>query len=140
MALTSATRIYVVWDLLTTEQNGGSQILGYDLWRDDGDSGDFTSLFFTDTTIASSFTDLQVEMSLVYRYKYRCRNINGWGEFSDPGYLYAASVPGISLAPERVSYSSSHITIKMFAPESTGGDDVIAYELYRDNGIVNSAF
>lgn len=28
----------------------------------------------------------------------------------------------------------------MFAPEQTGGDDVIAYELWRDDGFVNSDF
>jgi hypothetical protein len=94
MAHTNAEQINVVWDYLTTAQNGGAPILGYDLWRDDGASGDFESLFFTDTTIAASFTDLQVETSLVYRYMYRCRNLNGWGEFSEPGYLYAANVPG----------------------------------------------
>lgn len=28
----------------------------------------------------------------------------------------------------------------MFAPEDTGGDDVISYELWRDDGTINSAF
>jgi hypothetical protein len=90
---TTSSKITIVWDYLTTEQNGGSQVLGYDLWRDDGQSGDFSQLFFTNTIIAESFTDVQVETSLVYRYKYRARNINGYGPFSDLGYLYAADVP-----------------------------------------------
>ena len=67
--------------------------MGYDLWRDDGRSGDFTSLFSTNTIMAVQFTDLQVETSLVYRYKYRARNFNGWGPFSEIGYLFAASAP-----------------------------------------------
>lgn len=50
--MTNANQIYVVWDLLLEAENGGSTILGYDLWRDDGRSGDFESLIFTDTTIA----------------------------------------------------------------------------------------
>jgi hypothetical protein len=28
----------------------------------------------------------------------------------------------------------------MYAPEDTGGDDVIQYELYRNEGTLNSAF
>jgi hypothetical protein len=84
----------MVWDGLTTDQNGGSEILGYDLWRDDGDEGDFIGLLFTNTIMALSLTDRTPETSLVYRYKYRARNINGWGEFSDVGYLYAADLPG----------------------------------------------
>ena len=55
---TSASKIYAKWDLLSEEDNGGSTVLGYDLWRDDGHSGDFESLFFSDSIIASSFTDL----------------------------------------------------------------------------------
>jgi hypothetical protein len=140
MEFTTAAKINVVWDELTTDENGGSTILSYDLWRDDGDSGDYVSLFFTDRIIATSFTDLQVETSLVYRYKYRCLNVNGWGEFSDPGYLYAANVPAQSTTPSRVSFDSSQITVQMYAPEDTGGDDVITYELHRDDGTVNSAF
>ncbi len=97
-------------------------------------------MFFTDTIIAKSYTDIQVETSLVYRYKYRARNVNGYGPFSEIGYLYAADVPHISQTPSRVSFNSSQITVKMYAPENTGGDDIIAYELWRDNGFVNTEF
>jgi hypothetical protein len=83
----------MTWVGLQTSENGGSEILGYDLWRDDGDEGDFVGLLFTDTIMALSFTDRTPITSLVYRYKYRARNINGWGEFSEVGYLYAADVP-----------------------------------------------
>jgi len=43
---TTATQISMVWNGLSTEQNGGSPVLGYDLWRDDGDEGDFIRLFY----------------------------------------------------------------------------------------------
>jgi hypothetical protein len=59
--------------------NGGADILGYDLWRDDGRSGDFTRLFETSTILASVYTDISIEPSLDYRYIYRARNFNGWG-------------------------------------------------------------
>jgi hypothetical protein len=104
---TTAHKITVVWDYLLLSENGGSEVLGYDLWRDDGRSGDFTKLFFTETIIAESYTDLQVETSLIYRYKYRARNINGYSEFSELGYLYAADVPQVSQTPQRLSFDST---------------------------------
>lgn len=88
-------------------ENGGSQVLGYDLWRDDGNSGDYQRLFFSDTIVATTFTDSRVFPSLVYRYVVRARNINGWGLFSEPGYLYAADVPSVSQTPLRVSFDKS---------------------------------
>lgn len=130
----------MIWDLLTEEQNGGAEILSYDLWRDDGHSGDFERLFFTDRIIASAYTDLQVEPSLIYRYKYRCLNQNGWGPFSPLAYLIAADRPSKSQTPTRISFSATEITIQLYAPESTGGDDVTKYELYMDEGSLNTPF
>jgi hypothetical protein len=79
-------------------------------------SGDFVPLFFTDTIMANSYTDRSVVKSLIYRYIYRARNINGWGDFSEPGYLFAANVPGKSSAPERISFNKTTLVLRVFAP------------------------
>lgn len=84
---------------LSISENGGSQILGYELWRDDGNDGDFVNLFFADTILGTSFTDNNVVKAEKYRYKYRARNINGWGPFSKPAYLLAADTPSAPKAP-----------------------------------------
>lgn len=120
--------------------NGGAEINGYDLWRDDGESGDFTRLFEIDTVIASSFTDITVGKSTTYRYMFRARNSNGWGEFSDPGYLFASSLPQKPDPIERLAFSRTSFQIQIFAPRETGGDDIIEYELFIDQGAENSAF
>lgn len=73
--------------------NGGSTILGYELWRDDGLNGDFFNLYNVKTNLGTEYTDKAVEVGRLYRYQYRARNYNGWGEFSEPGFLYAASPP-----------------------------------------------
>jgi len=49
-------------------------VLGYQLHRDDGRAGDFVNLYHTDTIMALSFTDKNVQTGLLYRYKYRARN------------------------------------------------------------------
>lgn len=112
--------------------NGGSAILGYDLWRDDGSNGDFTSLFSTNTILGTTFTDINVTKALLYRYKYRARNINGYGEFSEVGYLFAASVPGKPEAPAMTAVDSSSITLQFFVPTDSGGSDITSYELHMD--------
>lgn len=58
---------------------GGSEILGYDLWRDDGQDGDYKALYHTDVILTLTYADFEVETSKLYRYKYRARNVNGYG-------------------------------------------------------------
>jgi len=82
--------------------NGGSAILGYDLWRDDGSNGNFRRLYTVDNVLSTVYFDLNVEKGKLYRYQYRARNVNGWGDFSLPGYLFAADVPSKPAAPTLV--------------------------------------
>jgi hypothetical protein len=57
---TTASQIKIVYSQLPSENNGGSDILGYDLWRDDGNSGDFTRLYRSDYILALSYVDMDV--------------------------------------------------------------------------------
>lgn len=57
--------------------------------------------------LALSYLDLSVEKGEIYRYKYRARNINGWGDFSDSGYLFAANVPDKPPKPTLISVSTT---------------------------------
>ena len=68
-------------------------MLGYDLWRDDGNNGPYTGLYKVNNILADSYIDTNVVKGVTYKYIYRVRNINGWGSFSSPGYLFAADVP-----------------------------------------------
>ena len=66
--------------------------------------------------------------------------MNGYSEFSDFGYLFAATVPDRAPTPIRIGYSKTQIELQMFAPLNTGGSDVEIYELYMDQGTLNSPF
>ena len=124
--------------------NGGSTILGYDLWRDDGAGGDLASLYGTaaafQSNLALTFTDFDVVKGTTYRYMYRARNVNGWGDFSEVGYLFAASVPAEPRAPSLVSVDDDSISLQLYTSEDTGGNDLLAYELWMDAGDTNTAF
>ncbi len=58
--MTTKTSINIYWLGLQSSQNGGSPILGYELWRDDGHSGDFVNLYYTDTNMALGYIDRNV--------------------------------------------------------------------------------
>ena len=55
---------------LTTLQNGGSPVLGYQLWRDNGEGGDLAPLYETDFNLALSYIDENVVLGKTYRYVY----------------------------------------------------------------------
>jgi hypothetical protein len=94
-----------------TTEDGGSPVLGYDLWRDDGRNGDFQSLYYSKTILATSSIDLNVSKGFTYRYNYRARNINGYEDFSHVGYLFAADVPSIPDAPTLISVDANEIKL-----------------------------
>lgn len=48
---TSSTQIKVLYDEFLTTMNGGSAVLGYDLWRDDGMNGNFFRLYTVDNVL-----------------------------------------------------------------------------------------
>ena len=81
-----------------------------------------------------------MQKGVTYRYKYRARNVNGWGEFSDITYLIAASKPEIPPAPALISVDAGEITLSFTPPQDTGGAVVTLYELFVDDGEINTSF
>lgn len=137
---TSSSQIKITYTALLVAENGGSDILGYDLWRDDGQNGDFTSLYSTNNVLATSFIDYNVDKGYTYRYQYRARNINGYSDFSPIGYLICADVPSKPAAPTLTSVDSTTIDLVLYSPLDTGGAELESYELERDGGSLNTAF
>ena len=134
------TQIGVVISGLTSGQNGGSDILGYQIYRDNGEGGEFTAIYDQESVLATSYLDTGLINGLTYRYKWRARNINGWSKFSDVGYLVAADVPGQPPAPSLTSVDDTQISISLSSPSDTGGDKITNYELFHDGGDINTAF
>ncbi len=92
-SLTSGTQITIQ---LTTPDNGGSTLLGYDVEMDDGLGGGFSSisttlLAVTRATVTS--TSHAVKKGLAYRFRYRAKNVIGFSNYSDTVSFMASSVP-----------------------------------------------
>lgn len=93
-----------------------------------------------DNIIGLSYLDFDVQTAKLYRYKYRARNENGWGEFSDAGFLFASSTPSKPEAPTLSLVDSTQIRLQFYAPSLTGGSQITSYELFMDAGQINSVF
>jgi hypothetical protein len=80
--------------------DGGSPLLSYSLEISQGEGGPFTVLYgdLVDTMILA-FTYRPAERGIIYRARYRCRNVIGWSDYSPVGYLLAAKVPARAEAP-----------------------------------------
>lgn len=129
---TTKKQIKILYEAIAVTETGGSDILGYDLWRDDGAEGDFKALYKINNILALSYVDFDVKPGRLYRYKYRARNVNGYSEFSKPGYLYAASVPNRPNAPTLISVTANTIKLQMYSPTDSGDTKVLSYLLVMD--------
>ena len=81
--------------------NNGSPVVSYNLEIDDGNGGEFVSLYgdlVNTMTLTYTFSH-NVQKGQTYRAHYRARNQVGWSGFSPIGYLIAASVPDAPQAP-----------------------------------------
>ena len=53
--LTSKSHIKLLYDAIEGTGTGGSPILDYDLWRDDGQNGDYNQLYATESILSLSY-------------------------------------------------------------------------------------
>lgn len=102
----SASTLYI--NVLPSSDNGGTDIIDYELWVDAGD--DFSSAFTKLTNYngasliygANNAND-GIVIGKTYRFKTRSHNLIGFSEFSEDGYIAFGDVPSTPAAPTRVS-------------------------------------
>lgn len=92
-SITNRERIAAVWTGIPVSDNGGSEILGYQLERDDGAGGDFIVLVGEGIDGAEEYLKLSytayegIVEGVTYRYRYRGKNAAGWGPYSPVTHL-----------------------------------------------------
>jgi hypothetical protein len=106
---------------------------------DDGRGSDFTALYgdLVDTlSLSTLYTN--VTTGLLYRARYRARNIIGWSDYSPIGFLLAASKPE---APEPAIYNGATdgtISLVINKAVENNGSPISAHELWIDDGLRGS--
>jgi len=77
---------------------------------------------------------------LTYRFRYRAKNVNGWGGYSPISYVEAATIPEPPQTPTYVSSSATEITVTVLRSLDNKGSPITHYTLYMDNGDLSDSF
>ena len=134
--VTNDQRIKVDFGPQSSVENGGSEIISYELQMDNGKGGVFTCV------IGCSGDSLETEFTIAsgiaagnyYRFKYRSYNINGASSFSPITYITAATVPARPPAPTFDDASDTTITLSFSPSTDSKGSEITEYELYINAG------
>lgn len=111
---TSGWKISISWAALVAPNDGGSPITSYHVqWDEDGEN--FTDLFsseieFLDLAFVVLKTTHNLQAGQAYRFRYRAKNVFGWGEYSDPASYLAAAIP---LTAKSVVTSIQNLYVKI---------------------------
>jgi hypothetical protein len=137
-AITDGTRIGVSFGPLAAGENGGSDVLSYELQMDAGSAGPFRALVGSEDLGDSLETTFTIGEGIVegglYRFRFRARNVNGWSQYSPVAYIRAARRPGRPEAPVRGSVDASGFTVQLTRTGDDGGGAILRYELRRNQG------
>ena len=76
-----------------------------------------------------------------HRFKYRAKNLVGWGPFSEPSSVLAAINASKPPKPTFSSYTTNNLMITIPPSTNNGGSTISLYEVHVDAGDdFNSAF
>jgi hypothetical protein len=119
---------------------GGSDITLYELQMDDGDSGEFSTIYTSEHETSYSVSE-GIERGRYYRFRYRVMNVIGYSDYSEVAYIQAVDVPATPARPLFVSATDSTITVSIIESIDSNGVDVVSYEIHLDAGDdMSSAF
>ncbi len=117
---TSHSSLDISWAALTSSSDTGGalDILEYEVLWDQGNS---TSAIFLSNTLALSRTlSSGVVAGTTYVFKYRARNIIGWGDYSPELSVLAASSPDPPAEPPSTTAHGLVVNIDWSAPVANG--------------------
>jgi len=94
-SLSSDTLLQVNFEALNSPEDGGAMVVSYNLQYDDASKGtvwtDLTGHLTDDVSLSFGVTS-SIQVGKTYLFKYRAKNIHGWGPYSDSLSLIAARV------------------------------------------------
>lgn len=119
----ASTAITFSW---TAPSNGGSAITSYIVQSNLGQGSTLYQIAVTGAS-TTSYQALNLITSVTYSFSVIAVNDVGQSLASVPTPLVSATTPGAPSAPQKVSSTTSTITISWNAPSSTGGSPITDY-------------
>ena len=137
-----ATNTTITLSLWPTLDNGGSQILQYELYRDDGNMGAFikvTNYIASQTYTLDSAIDSTLIAGKIYRFYTLALNAKG---YSDPSSIVSASMvnlPDKANTPTKIMSLSTSNTLAFSwvgnQDSELPGGAITGYKIWMDNGM-----
>ena len=130
-ALSSDSLLQVEFDALSSPEHGGAEILSYHLQYDDASGGaiwtDLLGYPVDELDLSFGVVD-SIDVGETYLFRYRARNVHGWGEFSDNLEFIAASIPDV---PTTVVTSNEGTDIKIVWDDASynGGSPLLYFRV-----------
>ena len=133
---TNRNVIFLEFDQLAPEDQGGSAIFSYNIYIDDGADGPFVGPY----TVLPSLTtwdtqSLILTTGLIYRFKYSATNIHGEGPLSEEFSILIAekpSAPTLFTRVDKTTLPAGQIKVIWALPSDEGGTPVTGYRVYLD--------
>lgn len=107
---------------------------------DDGQGGSFTSLIgYTSPYLMPYYVATGLTKGRTYKFRYRAKNVNGWGEFSNEVSILAADAPDAPSFPTMTSVDATNLVLQLYSSHNNGGSIVTDYHLFMNSGTDGSA-
>lgn len=133
--LVSATDSQISLQFGESLHNGGSEITGYELWRDSGYGTAFLKVdSYTDNSLAHTVSQGLVAGE-IYTFKYRSQNIIGYSDFSVEVRLAVTLPPTKPDVPTKIGSLSTETSIYVeWAESAPTQTPILGYKLYMSAG------
>jgi hypothetical protein len=90
---------------------------------------------YTSDSLETTYTKAyNITQGTMYRFRYRCRNVNGWSSYSPITYIAAATIPVRPPAPVFSTATATSITLNLFPSTDSRGSSITSYELWKNAG------
>lgn len=130
---TNQTQVVVGW--LVEASNGGSAVLNYEVWYNQGPILNTMVLYSTVNAATLEQIITSVSSGDVYAIKVRGVNRVGYSAFSSTVNIYAATVPFAPNAPTRTAGTNTQTSITIeWTANSNGGSAITSYEIWWNGG------
>lgn len=115
---------------LTGTNTGGSPIISYQVEYDQSGSGNWIVLGgLSPDSLVTMYTVTALTNGNSYYVRYRARNIQDWGPYSDSSYLLVAEVP-VKISPAATTANSGNQVTVGWTKPGNGGSTITSYTVF----------
>jgi titin len=132
LAMSTRESLRIEWTQSTATE---VEVQGYLLYQSEGLAGNFEMVYNGSTNaLITNYQATGLTVGVLHQFKVVAVNFNGNSQESDPLSVHACVAPSAPPAPERVTGTSTSITLSWTPPTDNGGCLLTGFKLFRNSG------